>query len=156
MVVLTIPVVCPLVRGNDQRTRHRVDRDRLTRQDLLGDRTNMMKRILTAGLLLISVVLGPAVGPALAADACAEGDQKCGPDGYILRCDRPSVRFDARWTPTMRVCKGPAAAGQGSSRFEAKSIELRNVCTEGASRCGADRKVERCSEAVWRTTVNSC
>jgi len=112
----------------------------------------MMKYIASVALLLT----GLASGPALAADVCAEGDQKCGPDGYVLRCDRPGIRFDARWTSTMARCQGPAAAGQGASRFEARSIELRNVCNEGASRCGADRKVERCSDSVWRTTVTAC
>lgn len=108
----------------------------------------MKKKLATLALCMCAI-------QSIAADVCAEGDEKCGPDGHVLKCEK-LISMDARWRWTPATCKGPAADSAGSSTFNRNDNNNRQVCSEGMSRCGADRKVERCSSGVWRSGSERC
>lgn len=106
--------------------------------------------------ILASLALGLCATAAVAADSCAPGDKKCGPDGMVMKCEKLTTYMDSKWYGTGDRCKGPAADSQGSSTFNRNDNNNREVCSEGKSRCGADKKVERCRNGVWEREFDRC
>lgn len=49
----------------------------------------MKKKLATLALCMCAI-------QSIAADVCAEGDEKCGPDGHVLKCEK-LISMDARW-----------------------------------------------------------
>ena len=89
--------------------------------------------------------------PSLAADACAEGDQKCGADGYVLECKRVISYADAKWwrkIPSTK-CQGPAADSAGSSSWSYQQRDNKQLCTDGATQRDVNGNVQRCRNGRW-------
>ena len=63
---------------------------------------------------------------AIAADACAEGDEKCGAEGWVLRCEKKMTLNndgETRWVHTTTQCKQKDS--EGSSKFQSNSTTIK-------------------------------
>lgn len=78
------------------------------------------------------VMLSASHAAAKGDDVCAEGDKKCGPDGYVMECRRWDMNYNAmyqegvtKWYSTSTTCAGPASDSAGSSEYKSKDIRVR-------------------------------
>ena len=100
--------------------------------------------------VLVAALSSGALNAAFA--DCTPGASRCGADGYVERCNYDGSRWDANM---ITRCEGSGRGGEGHySGNSGRGSE----CVPGASRCGADGYVERCSfnGMRWESSVAQC
>ena len=105
-----------------------------------------------AGICVFSI-LSLLATSALASD---DGDEKCGPDGYILKFDA-NFGSTGRWRPTLRKCEGGGSQSSSYSSGRSRS----GSSEDGDEKCGPDGYVLKFdanfgSSGRWRPTLNKC